>query len=84
MDNGLIFPYRRRTAHTNPVMLTIRDQSSFPSGEHRLVERGTRSGAVSVLTGVTQEGSPSQAMVVLVQACRPSDRQIRRSSKAET
>lgn len=33
MDNGLIFPYRRRTAHTNPVMLTIRTVTSFPSGD---------------------------------------------------
>lgn len=32
MDNGLIFPYRRRTAHTNPVMLTIRTITPFPSG----------------------------------------------------
>lgn len=38
-------------------------------------------GAVSVLTGVTQEGSPSQAMVVLVQVRRPNGRQIRRSQR---
>lgn len=36
-------------------------------------------GAVSVLTGVTQEGSPCQAMVVLVQVRSPSRRQIRDS-----
>ena len=36
-------------------------------------------GAASVLTGVTQEGSPSQAMVVLVQVRRPTLRQIRES-----
>ena len=38
-------------------------------------------GAVSVLTGVTQEGSPCQAMVVLVQVRRPSRRQIRDSHR---
>ena len=35
----------------------------------------------NVLTGVTQEGSPSQAMVVLVQVRRPSRRQIRDSHR---
>ena len=27
MDNGLIFPYRRRTAQTNPVMLSVLNPS---------------------------------------------------------
>ena len=32
MDNGLIFPYRRRTAHANPLILTTRTQPKNPSG----------------------------------------------------
>jgi hypothetical protein len=57
MDNGLIFPYRRKTAHTKPVMLTARSLTNHPCGVRFLAERGTRAGEVSVLTGVTQEGS---------------------------
>ncbi len=81
MDNGLIFPYRRRTAQANPVVLSVRIHSPPPSGGTGWASTRPRSGAVSVLTGVTQEGSPSQAMVVLVQVRRPSDRQIRHSSR---
>ena len=79
MDNGLIFPYRRRTAQANPVMLSVLAITPLPSGG--IVVGSTRpyAGAVSVLTGVTQEGSPCQAMVVLVQACSPTLRQIRES-----
>src|ERR687886_963191 len=55
MDNGLIFPYRRRTAPVNPVMLRVR---SFRRPLWVLgVEHSTRTGAASVITGVTQEGS---------------------------
>lgn len=79
MDNGLIFPYRRRTAQANPVMLSVRSQSSSPSGGTGWWSTRPYAGAASVLTGVTQEGSPSQAMVVLVQVRRPSHRQIRDS-----
>ena len=50
-------------------------------GEGVLVNARPHAGAASVLTGVTQEGSPSQAMVVLVQVRRPSDRQIRHSHR---
>ena len=32
MDNGLIFPYRRRTAHTNLVILTVRIRLTDPFG----------------------------------------------------
>src|SRR3990170_1873146 len=80
MDNGLIFPYRRRTAHTNPIVLSIRTIPSSLRG-HRGGERATPSGAVSVLTGVTQEGSRSRAMVVPGQVRRPNRRQIRGSSR---
>src|SRR5690606_23987446 len=79
MDNGLIFPYRRRTAPVNPVMLSVRSFPSSPSGGTGEWSTRPYAGAASVLTGVTQEGSPSQAMVVLVQACRPAPRQIRES-----
>jgi hypothetical protein len=43
MDNGLIFPYRRRTAQLNPVMLSARSRR-VPSGDLP-VERVTRSGS---------------------------------------
>ena len=33
MDNGLIFPYRRRTAQANPVVLNVRAFTSLPSGD---------------------------------------------------
>lgn len=33
MDNGLIFPYRRRTAHTELAMLTAPDAHRVPFGE---------------------------------------------------
>lgn len=57
MDNGLIFPYRRRTAHTKRGILTARSLPERPCGVRVLVERGTETREVSVLTGVTQEGS---------------------------
>ena len=57
MDNGLIFPYRRRTAHTEQVILTARSMTDHPCGVRFFVDRGTLSWEVSVLTGVTQEGS---------------------------
>lgn len=80
MDNGLIFPYRRRTAQANPVVLSARILSYRSlRGESFRASARPHAGAVSVLTGVTQEGSPSQAMVVLVQVRRPSHRQIRDS-----
>ncbi len=82
MDNGLIFPYRRRTAQTNPVVLSARIPLYRPlRGENVGASARPHAGAVSVLTGVTQEGSPSQAMVVLVQVRRPRDRQIRLSHR---
>ncbi len=56
MDNGLIFPYRRRTAHADPVMLRVRSRGGSLRGE-AAVEHSTRTGEASVLTGVTQEGS---------------------------
>ena len=31
MDNGLIFPYRRRTAHANPLILTTRNLPEITS-----------------------------------------------------
>lgn len=80
MDNGLIFPYRRRTAPINPVVLSARiPLYQSLRGANVGASARPHAGAVSVLTGVTQEGSPSQAMVVLVQVRRPSDRQIRHS-----
>ena len=80
MDNGLIFPYRRRTAPINPVVLSARiPLYRSLRGENVGASARPHAGAVSVLTGVTQEGSPSQAMVVLVQVRRPRGRQIRLS-----
>jgi hypothetical protein len=32
MDNGLIFPYRRKTANTEPVILTAQTVHVCPSG----------------------------------------------------
>src|SRR3954452_10678236 len=57
MDNGLIFPYRRRTAPVNPVVLRVRILSRNPSGESFRASARPHAGAASVLTGVTQEGS---------------------------
>lgn len=80
MDNGLIFPYRRRTAPANPVVLRVLTRlSGSLRGEAGRSNARTRSGAASVLTGVTQEGSPTRAMVVPGQVRRPRDRQIRLS-----
>ena len=79
MDNGLIFPYRRRTAPINPVVLSARILGLNPSGSGPGASARPHAGAVSVLTGVTQEGSPTRAMVDPGQVRRPSDRQIRRS-----
>ena len=83
MDNGLIFPYRRRTAPVNPVVLRVLAHAlADPFGVRRVcVNARPHAGAASVLTGVTQEGSPSQAMVVLVQVRRPTLRQIRESCR---
>ena len=50
-------------------------------GENVGASARPHAGAVSVLTGVTQEGSPSRAMVVPGQVRRPSHRQIRRSHR---
>src|SRR5690606_10344380 len=48
-------------------------------GEDVRVNARPHAGAASVLTGVTQEGSPTRAMVVPGQVRRPRDRQIRLS-----
>ncbi len=80
MDNGLIFPYRRRTAQANPVVLRVLTRlSGSLRGDAGRSNARPRSGAASVLTGVTQEGSPTRAMVVPGQVRRPRDRQIRLS-----
>src|SRR6478609_9552945 len=80
MDNGLIFPYRRRTAQANPVVLRVLTRlSGSLRGEAGRSNARPRSGAASVLTGVTQEGSPTRAMVVPGQVRRPRNRQIRSS-----
>jgi hypothetical protein len=75
MDNGLIFPYPLARAHVEPgdanhpnLWLVLRDWFTG--------ERGTRTGSRQAIV-VTQEGSPSQAMVVLGQGCRAVRRQIR-------
>ena len=82
MDNGLIFPYRRRTAPINPVVLSARiPLSRSLRGETVGASARPHAGAVSVLTGVTQEGSPTRAMVVPGQVRRPRDRQIRLSHR---
>ena len=82
MDNGLIFPYRRRTAQANPVVLSARiPLIRSLRGENVGASARPHAGAVSVLTGVTQEGSPTRAMVVPGQVRRPSDRQIRHSHR---
>ena len=31
MDNGLIFPYRRKTVHTEPGILTTQTTMTYPS-----------------------------------------------------
>lgn len=41
MDNGLIFPYRRKTANTEQGILTARSLTNHPCGVRFLVERGT-------------------------------------------
>ena len=41
MDNGLIFPYRRKTAHAEQGILTARSLPYHPCGVRVLVERGT-------------------------------------------
>ena len=42
MDNGLIFPYRRKTVHVEQGILTARDLPAHPFGVMWvLVERGT-------------------------------------------
>jgi hypothetical protein len=33
MDNGLIFPYRRKTAHTERVILTAGSMTAHPCGD---------------------------------------------------
>jgi hypothetical protein len=40
MDNGLIFPYRRKTAHTELVILTARTMTDRPCGVRFFGERG--------------------------------------------
>ena len=50
-------------------------------GEAVLANARPHAGAVSVLTGVTQEGSPTRAMVVPGQVRRPTLRQIRESHR---
>ena len=65
MDNGLIFPYRRKTVKD----LTSSAKQWKLSGCLRAEREGklrTRTGVVSVLTGVTQEGRCCRAMVVPV------------------
>ncbi len=65
MDNGLIFPYRRKTVKD----LTSSAKQWKLSGCLRVEREGklrTRTGVVSVLTGVTQEGRCCRAMVVPV------------------
>ena len=81
MDNGLIFPYRRRTAPVNPVVLRVLARNVPDPFGVMVVRVNARphAGAASVLTGVTQEGSPTRAMVVPGQVRRPSHRQIRDS-----
>ena len=41
MDNGLIFPYRRKTAHTEQGTLTVRSLPEHPCGVRVLAEHGT-------------------------------------------
>ena len=45
MDNGLIFPYRRRTAHTEPGDAKRPKPAHRPFGDTVLVERVTRTGS---------------------------------------
>ena len=45
MDNGLIFPYRRRTAHTEPGDAKRPKRGNDSFGSHRLVEHVTRTGS---------------------------------------
>lgn len=57
MDNGLIFPYRQKIVNTYLVILTTKTMTDSLLGLRFFGDRGNLSGAVSVLTGVTQEGS---------------------------
>ena len=44
MDNGLIFPYRRKIAHAEPSDAK-RHEAGDPSGKELEAERGTRTGS---------------------------------------
>src|SRR3954453_15989007 len=59
MENGLIFPYRRRTASADPVMLPVPvpPPGSLRGTHRRKRARGDGSGEASALTDVTQEGN---------------------------
>lgn len=74
MDNGLIFPYRRSTAQHKTIMIVApRALMLWDSLVGVLwcwcVVLGRECGGVSVLTGVTQEGSQTVAMVDDGQDC---------------
>ena len=56
MDNGLIFPYRQ-TAHSEPVMLTTPTTHRGAFGLCTGCAAWDPNRELSVLTGVTQEGS---------------------------
>ena len=75
MDNGLIFPYRRKSAHAEPGDAQ-RTNSGEPSGEPAEEREPIRQYASD---GVTQEGSPTAAMVDRGQERRTRCRQIRTS-----
>jgi hypothetical protein len=73
MVNGLIFPYPARTARAEPRD-TKPAQAPKPFGVRGLSRRPERGEASD---GVTQEGSPSRAVVVPGQGRRVAGRQIR-------
>ncbi len=79
MDNGSIFPYRRRTAHAGQPMLTAQPPHRDPFGEPtagRARDPELRGKRINRCDAGRQ---PGQAMVDLVQGRRARGRQIRRA-----
>ena len=77
MVDQLIFWYRAATASADTAVLTARTAPPALSGAGAGGCRGAPVVEASVLTGVTQEGSRNAPVVVRIQGCGPSPRQIR-------
>ena len=77
MVDQLIFWYRAATASADTAVLTARTALSRAFGRGGGGCRGAPVVEASVLTGVTQEGSRNAPVVVRIQGCGPSPRQVR-------